>query len=233
MKISGASILITGASRGLGRVLAVECARAGGRVSIAARDENALHETSALMDGGARGLYAFDLVDRSAVERAAAQIVAEGRAPDILVHNAADVTSKPLRETSPEEIEHLISANITGPLVLTRALLPAMLERGRGSVVWVSSLAGYKPNPTQTVYSITKTAVNGAAAALRAELKGTGVDVMNAALSSVGPGGYAPERYARRLIAAIERGETELFLSPVTKYLMRLYAFCPALARLR
>jgi short-subunit dehydrogenase len=113
-----------------------------------------------------------------------------------------------------------------------------MIERGGGAIVNISSLAGYKPNPSQTVYSATKSAVNGISDALRAEFRGTPVSVINVALSSVNlsdtpqRGKVPADVLAEKLMKAIERGQPELYLSPITKWLMRLYKFYPPLANI-
>jgi short-subunit dehydrogenase len=114
-----------------------------------------------------------------------------------------------------------------------------MLERGGGAIVNISSLAGYKPNPAQTVYSVSKSAVNGMSDALRAEFGGQGIHVLNVALASVaieGPasaGEIPMKALAEALVRALERRQDELFFSRVTKWLMRLYKAYPPLMNLR
>lgn len=240
MTLAETTILITGASRGIGRFLASYFAPRCGKIIIMARNDAGLRETAAQVEaaGGRCDCYVADLRDAASLERMAESIGAQGDTVDILINNAANVTSKPLLDTSSDEIVGLIATNVTGTLQLTRLLLPDMVRRGSGSIVNISSLAGYKPNATQTVYSVSKTAVNGISDALWAELKGTGVHVMNVALSSVALAGapargqVAVERFALLLERAIMRNQAELFLSPVSKWLMRLYKFCPPLARL-
>lgn len=149
-----------------------------------------------------------------------------------LINNAADVTSKPFSDTTPDEIDSLIRANVTGPLQLTRLLLP-QLQTTRGAVVNVSSLAGYKANPTQTVYSVSKGAVNAMTEALNAELRRGGVHFVNIALASVGtgPGQVTESEVARRIAQAMDDGAHEVYFSALTKWLMRTYSFFPALKR--
>jgi len=236
MGFTGWTFLITGASQGIGRVLAVHFARRGARVILAARSEEGLSETATMIrDGGGQcAWFACDLRDRDSIKNLASRLTA-GESVRVLINNAADVTSKRFLDTSIEEIESLIRTNVTGPLELTRLLAPGMIERGDGIVINVSSLAGYKANPRQTVYSVSKTAVNGMSRALEAEFRDTPIHVMNVALSSVGeqPNQVPPDRYARRLERAIARGEREVFLSLSTKWLMRVYGMLPWLARLR
>ena len=152
---------------------------------------------------------------------------------DILINNAADTTSKRFLDTTLEEIEGSIRTNLIGTLQLTRLIAPAMAERGSGAIINVSSLAGYKPNPAQTVYSIAKGGINAMSEALFSELKHRGVLVVNVALMGVGEGPMriSVETLAQRLERALDRGEPEVFFYRSTKWLMRLYGLMPALKR--
>jgi NAD(P)-dependent dehydrogenase (short-subunit alcohol dehydrogenase family) len=141
------------------------------------------------------------------------------------------VTSKPFLETPLDEIAAQVQVNVAGALQLTRLLAPGMVARGRGSVVNISSLAGYKPNTAQTVYSITKSAVNAMSLILRRELAPHGVHVMNVATPQIGvePGLLDPARFVAAVAQGIESGTDELFLHRRSKWLMRLYAAFPGL----
>ena len=241
MNIKGKTFLITGASQGIGRYLAVHFAAKAGRVIVAARNAVHLEATAERVRavGGECLAVACDLRRPDTLEQLARRALEGAGGVDVLINNAADVTSKPFLDTSLEDIEGLVKTNVTGCLQLTRLVAPMMIARGGGAVVNVSSLAGYKPNPTQTVYSVSKAAVNGISEALRAELAPHGIAVINAALSSVAvegdaaPGQVPVAEVARRLEQAIVRETPELFLSPITKWLMRLYKFYPPLMRLR
>jgi short-subunit dehydrogenase len=237
VKLTGTSMLITGASRGVGRALAVHFAGVVRRLTLVARNRDGLEETAALvLERGAECAHlTADLSDFDSVERLTQKLYRLQNPIDVLINNAADVTSKPLNATSNAEIESLINTNIGGPLILTRELAAGMAQHGGGCVVNISSLAGYKPNPSQTVYSITKAAVNGMSDALEAEYGPRGVHFLNVALMSVGEGAgqMSGEVFAQRLQDAIERDRHELYLSSLTKWLMRLYRFYPPLARMR
>ena len=234
------TIVVTGASRGIGRKLSEYFSAHGNTVLALARDGDALARLakSARAEGHGRNAvvaYPCDLSDPASVEAAVARIRHTHGRVDVLINKAADVTSKPFEGTTPAEIESLIRTNIIGPLQLIRGLMPELRNSDAPVIVNVSSLAGYKPDPSQTVYSITKAAVNAMSRALDADLRG--IRVLNAALPTIalqdGQRGVPVLLYARRLERAIERGESELFLSPFTKWLMRLYAFYPPLMRLR
>lgn len=237
MDLAESTILITGASQGLGKSLAVHFGKRGARILVTARRVEALEETAAAVEqaGAVCRVYVSDLSKVETLVALAEQLEVDGEHVDILINNAADVTSKPLLDTDPDEIDRQIRTNVTGTLQLVRLLAPGMIERKRGMIVNVSSLAGYKPNPTQTVYSISKAAVNAISDALEAEFRGTGIHVMNVALPSVGPGAgqVSVDQYAARLERAIQNREREVFLSAASKWLMRLYRFLPFLARMR
>lgn len=239
--ISKLTFLITGASGGLGRYLAEYFGRKGARqLIVCGRREDSLIETAERVKaaGVPCRYHVADLCRPASLEAMVETINGRPERIDVLINSAADVTSKPFLETSPEEIDRIIQTNITGTLLLIRLLAPRMIANGGGMIINISSLAGYKPNPAQTVYGISKAGVNAISDGLRAELAGVGIHVMNVALSSIDLGdqqegrGVPAERFARLLEHAIQQRRSELFLSPVTKWLMRLYRFCPALMRL-
>jgi len=227
------TVLITGGSGLVGRGLAAYFSGRGCRVVLAARNLAELQQAAAEVD--AAGCYTMDLAETASLTKLAAALDADGLVPDVLINNAADVTSKPFLETSLDEIDHIIRVNVTGTLQLSRLLFPQLKARGHGAIVNISSLAGYKPNPAQTVYSISKTAINGISEGLRAELGPRGIHVVNVALMGVGegPGRIPVDDVARRIERAILRKEPEIYFYHSTKWLMRLYAAFPALARLR
>lgn len=237
MNDTSKTVLITGASQGVGRALAIYFGSKGWSVIGVARNQKGLNETQQTVEiaGGQCEVHVVDLSKPDSFE----SLLANTHSLDVLIHNAADVTSKPLAETSPEEIAHLVATNLTGPLQLTRLLLPLLHAAHKPSIVHISSLAGYKPNPAQTAYSITKAGVNAMSNALRAELEKTGIHVLNVALASVNlTGASAPNKtpidiVCRKIHRAIDRRQDELFFSPTTKILMRLYALLPWLAKLR
>jgi short-subunit dehydrogenase len=224
-------IVITGATGVVGSGLARHFDSRGWRVALMARDRGRLDELAASLNGV--NAYTADLADAASLERLVARMHADGIVPDALINNAADVTSKPLLETSVDEIEHIVRVNVTGALQLCRLIAPEMIARGSGTIVNISSLAGYKPNPAQTVYGISKGAMNAMSEALRAELGPRGIHVVNVALMGVGtgPGRIPVEEVARRVERAIAKREPEVFFYRRTKWLMRLYAAFPWLAR--
>ena len=170
--------------------------------------------------GGHCAYFPADLCDAGSISRMVDAINTASYRIDVLINNAADTTSKPCLETSLDEIERIIRSNMIGPLQLTRLVAPGMVARRRGVIVNMSSLAGYKPDPAQTVYSVSKGGINAVSEALYAELRGSGVHVLNVALMGIGTGPrkVPVESLARRLERAIERGDPELFLYRRTKW---------------
>jgi short-subunit dehydrogenase len=241
MNFQNTTILITGASQGIGQRLAIYFAKMGAEIIIAARSQPKLDETLNLITavGGKATPLIVDLAKVDSIEYLAQKIKALGKHVDILINNAANCNSKPLLETSLEEIDSIIRTNVIGCFQLCRLIAPTMINRGGGVIVNISSLAGYNPNPAQTVYSTSKAAVNALSEALRDELAPRGIQVINVAMESLNleqekvSAHITVDQFAKRLELAIEQQENELFLSNSKKWLMRLYKFLPILPRLR
>lgn len=182
--------VITGASRGLGRALAVEFAKQGAKLVINSRVNSAaaLRETEAMI----RTLNApvlsvlADVSDRADVERLVGEALAKFGRVDILINNASALGPTPmplLADTPIEEFEKVLQTNVTAPFMLTRALIGQMLARGSGSIVNVSSDAGAVGYPTWGAYGVSKAALDHLTRVWAAELEGTGVRI-----NSVDPG---------------------------------------------
>ncbi len=227
-------IVITGATGTVGQGLARHFASLDAQLVLTARNQDRLEALAKSLPPGKVHTKTTDLSDPDSLRTLEAFLRDAVPHVDVLINNAADVTSKPLMDTSLEEIDGQIRTNVTGTLQLCRLLVPLMQD-GMKRIVNISSLAGYKPNPAQTVYSISKSGVNAISAALHAELRAQGFQVVNVALMGIGDG---PRQvpvadFAARLERAIEGRQHELFLYRRTKWLMRLYGLIPALARLR
>jgi short-subunit dehydrogenase len=181
MEITGTRVLITGASRGLGRDLALGFATAGADVALVARNADALAELAGLTGGRA---YPCDLADRAAVRGLIARVEADGPV-DILVNNAADEGIGRFTEMSADTLEFMVRLNALAPAELTRQALPGMLRRGRGHVVHVSSFAGIVVPPMLATYASTKAFVSHHAVSLQFELKDTPVGVTRVELGEI------------------------------------------------
>lgn len=188
--LKGKVILITGASRGLGRALALECARQGASLIINSRASSA--DDLADTERGVRALGAevlgvvADVSDRADVERLAGESLAHFGRVDVLINNALALGPSPmpyLVDYPIEDFEWVLRTNVTGPFLLTRALVGQMLTRGTGSIINVSSDAGVIGYPTWGAYGVSKAALDHLTRTWAAELQGTGVRI-----NSVDPG---------------------------------------------
>jgi NAD(P)-dependent dehydrogenase (short-subunit alcohol dehydrogenase family) len=169
--------LVSGGGRGIGRAIAEALARAGLDVAVAGRTQATVDETAqALGRLGVRAVaLALDVADHEAIERAADAVQRELGPVDVLVNNAGIAESAPLHRADLAHWERHLRVNATGPFVLIRAVLPAMLERGWGRVINVASLAGLYGAPYVTAYTASKHALVGLTRALATEVAGKGV----------------------------------------------------------
>jgi len=172
--LQGRTVLITGASRGIGLETARRARAAGAAIVMVARGEAGLR--AAAEEVGGHALPA-DVSDAVAVQRLVSDLreMLGGAAPDVLVNAAGVFRLAPLAETEPEDFDRHLAVNLRGPFLLIRALLPAMLARGSGHIVTVGSVAGRLAFPHNGAYSASKFGVRGLHAVLDAELRGTGV----------------------------------------------------------
>lgn len=173
MDFSGRHVLITGASRGIGRALAESLAAKGARLTLVARNENPLR---AVADPLAATAIAADLSDPTSLDGLVAR--AEHAGPiDVLVNNAGLDAVGPLIEASAAELRDLMQVNVASVVELTRQVLPGMIDRQRGQLVFMSSLSAQVTMPGLVAYSATKAAVSQFAVGLRQELRHSGVGV--------------------------------------------------------
>jgi NADP-dependent 3-hydroxy acid dehydrogenase YdfG len=173
-----ASIVITGATAGIGRAAAILLANKGHRVFAAGRNEEAL----AALDGGYANItpLRLDVTDAASVDAAARSVLAElnGASPDILVNNAGYALAGPLEAIPDEDWLQQYQTNVLGLVRVTRAFLPGMRQRRRGRIINVSSVAGRVTMPFFGPYNSTKHAVESISDSLRHELRPHGVDVI-------------------------------------------------------
>ncbi len=190
----GTVVAITGASRGIGADVARLAVRRGARVGLIARSADDLAAVLASAGGEAAGVaVTADVADRDAITDACARIARELGPVDVLVNNAGIGHFSLLVDTDADLVEKLWRVNVGGVIAPTQAVLPAMIDRGSGSIVTVSSVSGRIGVPFESVYSATKFAVIGLSEGLRMELSGTGVSV-----HVVMPGPVATDFFAAR-----------------------------------
>ena len=181
--LTGKIVIVSGASSGIGAVTARELACRGAQVVLAARRESELEtQVSAITQAGHQAVaIPTDVTDAAQVIRLTEQTLDMFGRVDVLVNNAGIAWTKPFEKLSIEQIAQIVNVNLLGTLLLTRAVLPGMLERHRGSIITVASVAGHMP--VDTLYSTTKFGLRGFSLSLRRELAGKGVSV-----SLVSPG---------------------------------------------
>jgi short-subunit dehydrogenase len=176
MELSGRTVLLTGATGGIGQAIAERLAARGASLVLSGRRTDVLEPLAQRVGGRT---LAADLADRDAVPR----LAAEAGDIDVLVANAALPGAGRLESFSVEEIDRVLDVNLRAPILLARLLAPGMVERGAGHLVFVSSLAGKAAAMGQSLYAATKFGLRGFALNLRTDLSGKGVGV-----STVFPG---------------------------------------------
>jgi short-subunit dehydrogenase len=239
----GIRVLVTGASRGIGRALAQAFAERGAALGLVARSEDELRELAAALPGEGHEALPADVGDR---EQIAAAVERFG-ACDVVVANAGVTEASPFRALDLEHAERMTRINWLGTLYTVKAALPGMLDRARGHVVIVSSGAGYRAFPFSAVYGGTKAAQQVFAEALRHELSGSGVSV-----TTVFPGriethihehdkermpdwytrGNAepPEPLAERVVEAVENDARYVYFPANVRALRVVHGISPTLA---
>jgi short-subunit dehydrogenase len=183
MRLEGATVLVTGASGGIGAAVTARLAERGARVLAAGRDPGATARA-----GGAETLV-VDLTDPDGPS----MLAERAGAVDGIVHAAGVGWKGPLAEMPRAELDRLLALNLRAPLDLTRALLPPMLARRSGRIVLVASIAGLTGVAGESVYAASKAGLLVFGESLRLELAGTGVGV-----GTVSPGAVDTGFFARR-----------------------------------
>jgi short-subunit dehydrogenase len=206
MQIHGARVLITGASRGIGRDLARGFAEAGADVALVARGADALEQLAGEIGGRA---YATDLTDGDALRGLLARVEGDGPV-DILVNNAADECVGRFTDMDADTLEFMIRLNALAPAELTRQALPGMLARDRGHVVNVSSFGGIVVPPMLATYAATKAFLTHHSVNLQFELKDTPIGVTKVEIGEVADTGL------------MEKGRTEPSLAAMFERMYRL-----------
>ncbi|MGH2763934.1 MAG: SDR family NAD(P)-dependent oxidoreductase [Thermoleophilaceae bacterium] len=226
MQLQGSTALLTGATGGIGQAIAAALDARGARVLLSGRRADLLEEIRSGLGGRGQCLPA-DLAEPGA----AAELAGRAGAVDVLVANAGLPGSGRIDGFTPEEIDRALDVNLRAPVQLTRALLPGMLERGRGHVVLVSSLNGKVASSGSSLYSATKFGLRGFAGGLREDLHLTDVGVTVVYPGFVaGAGMFAdsgarlprwigtvtPEQVADAVVRGIERDRAEIDVAPLS-----------------
>jgi 3-oxoacyl-[acyl-carrier protein] reductase len=215
-ELQGQVAIVTGGGRGIGRNVALELASAGARVVLVARSRDEIAETAREINGRAIGC---DVSDRVSVEHMVKLAESELGPIDLLVANAGtSVDEDAAWELEPDDWWHVFEVNVFGVYLCCRAVIPGMLERGRGRIVNVASGAAYLPGSKSTAYSASKAAVHRFSEALANQLEPRGIPVF-----SISPGlvrtrmtedfgddaPWTPPELAPRLVRALASGRLD------------------------
>ena len=252
----GAHVVVTGGSSGIGEATALVAARRRARVTLIARDQRRLDAAGqrirARSPGSVVGVVSADVSDRAAIDEALARAVSERGPVDVLVCSAGITRPGRFLELDDDVFRAMIEVDYFGTLWPIRAVTPAMVEQGRGSIVLVSSAAGLVGVYGYSAYGAAKFAVRGLAESLRTELAPFGVHVgcvyppdvdtpmlveeerfkppetkaIAGAISPIGAG-----RVAEAIVSGIDAGRAEIFAEAQTRALARTVAAAPGLYR--
>jgi short-subunit dehydrogenase len=196
----GTTVLVTGASSGLGRLLAVRFAREGARaVALVARRADVLEAVSreVVAAGAEPFVLPCDVAERGEVFAAAERVLARFGAVDVLVNNAGYGRHRRFLEWDLDDMERMLRVNFLGTLYWTKALLPRMVERRRGWLVFMASVGGRIGVPEESAYAASKFAMVGLAEALSVEVEDAGVHVLTVCPGAIRTPFFGPEELER------------------------------------
>jgi short-subunit dehydrogenase len=223
VNVAGTTVLLTGATGGLGQAIARRLAAAGARVVLSGRRGDVLDELAGEIGGEAAPA---DLSDARSVR----ELATAHADVDIVVSNAGLSASGVIESWAEEQIDRALDVNLRSAIILARLLVPQMVQRRSGHLVFMSSLAGKSPTAGASIYNATKFGLRGFAGGLRAELHGTGVGVSTifpgfvrdagmfhetGAKLPFGVGTKSPEQVAEATLRAIARNKAEVDVAPL------------------
>jgi short-subunit dehydrogenase len=225
VNVAGRTVLLTGATGGLGNAIARALADRGARLLVTGQRTDALEALAGEVGGRA---LAADLSDPAALEGLIADV--RGEPVDVLVANAGLPASGRVSDFTVEQIDRALDVNLRAPILIAQALLEGMLERGAGHLVFMSSLAGKLAPPRSSIYSATKFGLRGFAQSLREDLRGSGIGVSaifpgpihgaglfaeSGAELPPGTGSRKPPDVADAVLRAIEQNRAEVDVAPL------------------
>lgn len=247
--ISGLRTILTGASSGIGRSLALELARQGARLVLTARRQDALEELQRQIRGLEREAHvvAGDIVEPAIRRQLLETANAELGGLDLLINNAGVGAIGPFAEASEDRLRRVMEVNFFAPAELIRCAVPLLEAGQRPLIVNVSSVLGHRGIPKKSEYCASKFALHGLSDSIRAELAARGIDVLlvspsttateffdnvlekNGELPWLALGAMSANAVARRAVKAIRRGRHEIILTPGGKLLVWFDRLCPPL----
>jgi uncharacterized protein len=224
VNLGGRTVLLTGATGGLGHAIARGLAARGARLVLTGRRVEALEPLADELGGTA---LPCDLTDRAALQR----LVDDAGSVDVLVANAGLPGSGAIGTFTVEEIDRALDVNLRAPMVLARLLCDGMEERGGGHIVFVSSLSGKAATAGSSVYAATKFGLRGFAQGIREDLRPRGIGVSTVMPGFIRDAGMyhdsgarlpayigtkKSEDVARAVVSAIEQDRGEVDVAPIT-----------------
>lgn len=245
MRFTDRTVWVTGASSGIGECLARHFAAEGARVALSARRREKLERVAEGIVGDHSLVVPLDMTrpeDFSAAHDAVRAGLGE---VDVLVHNAGISQRAAMLDTHPDDERRILETNFFGPVALTRAVLPGMVQRGRGQIVVISSVAGKFGAPLRTAYSASKHALHGWFDSLRAEVAHLGIEILlvcpgfvRTAIASNAVGsdgavdaeiakGMDPDACALAVVRAAAAGRCELRLGGIERFGIAVSALMP------
>ena len=188
--LKGKVAVVTGASRGLGKAMAVALAEEGARVALVSRSENDLERVADEIAGagGETAVFVTDVASDQQVRQTAARIIARFGTVNILINNAGLAVRKPVTELAPEEWRAVMETNVSSAYLLCHTLVPYMKGQGYGRILNVASTMATVSLPNRTAYSASKSALLGFTRSLAQELAGDRITV-----NTISPGLFATE----------------------------------------
>lgn len=237
MELQGKTIWFVGASEGIGRATALELAKRGSVLCVSARQKDKLDALVAELPGQGHRAVACDVTDVQSVKQAFAA-VAQAAAPDMLIYAAGTYAPMGAKDWKLDATLQTLDVNLNGALRVLSETLPAMLARGAGTVVIVSSVAAYRGLPKSMGYGASKAALTNLAESMRIDLHGTGVDVRLVSPGFVKtrlteqnefkmPNLITPERAARYIADGIEKEHYDIHFPPAFSLFMKLMRILP------
>jgi len=177
--LTGQTALVTGASRGIGKAIALGLGKAGAKVACIARNEEKLRETADAINsaGSTAVVYACDVTDSAAVQKVIDAVVEDWGRLDIVVNNAGITRDTLIPRMSDEDWDEVISTNLRSVFLFTRAASIVMMSKRRGRIINISSVSGIMGNPGQSNYSASKAGIIGLTQTVARELAGRKVTV--------------------------------------------------------
>jgi short-subunit dehydrogenase len=235
MELTGKTVLLTGATGGLGRAIAAALADRGARLILSSRKPQELDELAASLSGDRHRTIVSDLAE----DGAALALLADAGEIDVLVANAALPASGKLDGFTAEQVDRALRVNLEAPIQMTRELIPAFTKRGSGHFVFVSSISGKTATARASLYAATKFGIRGFALCLRDDLRpaGVGVSVVSpGAISGAGMfadsgaaappliGTGKPDQVGAAVVSAIERNRGEVTVAPLRQRVLARFA---------